>query len=460
MRKLTAFLLVLTLMFGAVSVLAQDVETITFWSDQFQPERVERQRAIIAAFEEANPGVRVELAVMDNNLMDQLMTINVAAGTPPDVVLTPMVTVNKWYSDGLLDADFATSVIDSLGVDTFFPGALALIQLEDGRYPAIPVDGWGQLLVYREDLFAEAGLTAPDSYANILAAAEALHDPDNGLVGFCGPNNAGEVYTWQTFEHLALANGAAFVDADGNITFDTPEMIEAIQWYSDLMTSYGPGESDWFWQQTRANYLGGGCAMTIWSPFILDEMAGLRDSAFPSCEECADDPAFIARNSGFVSGISGFSSDAPAAWGETNNLGVAPGASESAQAFIEFYMNESYVDGLAVAPEGKFPMRPGTADEPSLYIDAWRELEVGVDRKAPLSDFYGAEELDLIVAGAEGYSRMGYDVGQSLLASAVNTQFFIQENLVAVLNGDLSAEDAAIEMQIAAEDLQAELTEE
>ena len=40
--------------------------------------------------------------------------------------------------------------------------------------------------------------------------------------------------------------------------------------------------------------------MVIWSSFILDEMAGLRNDALPTCPECEDDPAFLAKNSGVV----------------------------------------------------------------------------------------------------------------------------------------------------------------
>ena len=105
-------------------------------------------------------------------------------------------------------------------------------------------------------------------------------------------------------------------------------------------------------------------------------------------------------------------------------------------------------------------MRRGTPDDPTAFIEGWSNLDVGVDRKAPLSDFYDAETLNTIVQGADGYMRMGYDQGQQLLASAIGSQFFIQENLVAVLNGDLTAEEAAEEMQIATEDIQAELTSE
>ena len=45
----------------------------------------------------------------------------------------------------------------------FSPRALELTA-DDGKQLAVPSDGWGQLLVYRKDLFAAAGLPAPDTY--------------------------------------------------------------------------------------------------------------------------------------------------------------------------------------------------------------------------------------------------------------------------------------------------------
>ena len=42
-------------------------------------------------------------------------------------------------------------------------------------------------------------------------------------------------------------------------------------------------------------------------------------------------------------------------------------------------MSDGYVDWLALAPEGKFPTRLGTAENPTEYADAWGGLEAGVD---------------------------------------------------------------------------------
>jgi multiple sugar transport system substrate-binding protein len=457
MKKPLSILLVsLIVLLLVAPVTAQDT-TIVFWTSEVQPERLERQQAIADAFTAMHDGVTIEIVPTEESEQVSLMTAAIAAGDLPDLVLHSVQFSARWVEDGALDPEAATALIEELGADTFSEGALALAEIEEGLYASVPSDGWGQLLLFRSDLFNEAGLEAPDSYSNILAAAEALHNPDEGLIGFCGPNATDQQYTWQVFEHVALANGASFVDADGNITFNTPEMIEAIEFYDELMTNFGPGEAGWFWDQTRANYLAGNCAMTIWSPFILDEMAGLRDSAFPTCAECEENPGFIAENTSVVSAFTGYSNDEPAAWGSTFNIGISTSADDMAMEFAMFWFNEGYLDALGIAPEGKFPMRRGTAEDPSAFIDGWSMLDVGVDRRAPLSDFYDEETLNIIVEGSDGYTRMGFDVGESVLASAVGSQFFIQENLAAVLNDELTAEEAAEEIQFTIEDLQLDL---
>ncbi len=456
-KFLSVLSIALIVMLIVAPVAAQEETTVVFWTSEVQPERIERQQAIADAFMAENEGVVVEIVPTEESEQVSLMTAAIAAGDLPDVVLHSVQFSARWVADGALDAAAATSVIEELGAETFSEGALALAQLEDGSYASVPSDGWGQLLLFRSDLFEEAMLEAPDSYSNILAAAEALHNPDEGLIGFCGPNATDQQYTWQVFEHVALANGASFVDAEGNITFNTPEMIEAIEFYDELMTNFGPGEAGWYWDQTRANYQAGNCAMTIWSPFILDEMAGLRDSAFPTCPECEENPAFIAENTSVVSAFTGYSNDEPAAWGSTFNVGISPTASDAARDFVMFWFNEAYLDALGIAPEGKFPMRRGTMEEPTAFIDGWAMLDVGVDRRAPLSDFYDEETLNIIVAGSDGYTRMGFDVGESVLASAVGSQFFIQENLALVLNDELTAEEAAEEIQFTIEDLQLDM---
>src|SRR4029450_4059445 len=101
--------------------------------------------------------------------------------------------------------------------------------------------------------------------------------------------------------------------------------------------------------------------MVIWSTFILDEMAGLRNDAKPNCPECKQDPAFLAKNSGVVTAIEGPNGEEPAVFGEITSWTITADAStDPSVELVEYMMNDGYIPWIAIAPEGKVPARKGT----------------------------------------------------------------------------------------------------
>jgi multiple sugar transport system substrate-binding protein len=431
-------------------------ETITFWSTETQPERLEITKQIIDAFTEET-GVNVSLVATDEDQLPELMITNAASGTLPDVVFHPIDFTIGWAANGLLDTAAAQQVVDELGEDTFSSGALNLATYQ-GQAAAVPSDGWGQLLIYRKDLFDAAGLEKPDTFDKIETAAAALNDPGNNFYGITASTDGGAVFTQQTFEHFALANGCELVDDSGNITLDSDACVEAIQFYTDLMENYSPGGVQDV-VTTRATYFAGQAAMIVWSPFILDEMAGLRDAAFPSCPECEADPAFLASVSDFVPSFSG-PSGSPAQYGQVSLMGITTGADTgNAQAFVKYWLSEGYIDWLSTSPEGKFPLRKGTPDNPTEYIDGWKTLSTGVDRQAKLTDFYPEDVIDALVTGTDGFSRWGFTQGAGELVAAIYTSLPVPQALREVIDGALTPSEAAADAQAAAEEEQALLEE-
>ncbi|MBZ0302493.1 MAG: extracellular solute-binding protein, partial [Anaerolineae bacterium] len=448
--------LLLSMLFGLSSIALAQGETIVFWSTETQPERAAVTQEIIGQFTEQS-GINVVLVLTGEDDLPNLVTNNLAAGTLPDVIFHPVDFTAAWYQQGILDSAAATAVISDLGSETF--SALGLVGDGMGGYMAVPSDGWGQLLIYRADLFDKAGLAAPTTFDTIEAAAKALHDPDNNFYGIVAATDPGAVFTQQTFEHFALANGVQLTDDEGNITLNTPQMTEAIAFYTNLVGNYGPpGVQDVV--STRATYFAGQAAMIVWSPFILDEMAGLRDNAFPACPECADNPAYLAENSGIVPAFVGPSGSEPVQYGQVSNLGITTQAStEAAQAFVQYWLTDGYLKWLGVSPEGKFPMHRGTQDNPTLYIDGWSQLETGVDRKAPLSQFYSEEVIQTLIEGASGFARWGFNQGQGALVGGVYQELPVPEVLAEVLNGTMTPEQAAEEVQFLVQDIQDALAE-
>ena len=422
-------------------------QELRFWTTEEQPDRLAKQQEMAAEFE-SQTGISVEVIPVSETDLGTRATAAFAANDLPDVIYHTLQYVLPWSEAGILDTGAADEVVEELGADTFAPGALEMANFE-GDVAAVPLDGWTQMIVYRKDLFEQNGLAAPDSYANIVAAMEALHNPPE-MYGFVAATKVDENFMSQVLEHVFLANGVSPVRADGSVDLDEQATIEVLDFYKALVEASPPGEL--YWKQSRELYFAGQAAMIIWSPFILDELAGLRDSAPPTINA---DPTSreLAERTGIVTTVSGPSNPSGAAWGDVRYLGITADADiDAAIEFVKFSMDQGYTSTLAIAPEGKFPVRRGTADDPDRFTEAWSELPVGVDRKAPLSDLYPAAVIEEIVSGLETADRWGVREGQLSLASKIiNSQVFnrlVREYIdgersasetVAVLREELSA---------------------
>jgi multiple sugar transport system substrate-binding protein len=125
-----------------------------------------------------------------------------------------------------------------------------------------------------------------------------------------------------------------------------------------------------------------------------------------------------------VTNFAGPSNPDGAAWADVRYFGITADAdTDVAMEFVEFSMSDGYTQTLSIAPEGKFPVRRGTADDPTAFLEAWATLPVGVDRKAPLGDLYAQEMIDEIVGGLDVAQRWGVADGQLALASKmINSQ--------------------------------------
>jgi multiple sugar transport system substrate-binding protein len=403
---------------------------ITVWTLDPEPERIAATEAIVAGFTRAT-GIAVELVQVDEDRLPARVAGAAASGTLPDVMSLPLGLAHAYAQEQILDADAAQAVVDELGIETFAESALKLVN-RDGQATTVPSDGWGQLLIYRKDLFARAGLDVPRTLDQVRDAAARLHSPRR--VGITLATTPGDAFTGQSFEYVALANGCQLVDGGGSPSLTTVECVDTFRRYAELADRFSlPGAQDV--DSTRAAYLAGRAAMIVWSPFLLDAMAGLRDDVLPTCTQCRKDPAFLARNSGLVTALAGVEGE-PAQYGEISTWGIVEGGStERAKAFARYMLSEGYVKWLAISPQGKFPLRSGDLEDGSRFVEAWSGLESGVDRKAPLSDFYDADAIAALASGAENFERWGFEQGQGALVGAMAGEQPVPDALVAAIRG-------------------------
>ena len=416
-------------------------DTITMWTMEEQPDRMAAQERIAAAFE-AETGHTVNVVAVSEKDIATRATAAFAAGELPDVLNHTVQHLLPFAEAGMLDSAAATEIVEDLGTNTFASGPVNMAKSE-GEIVSVPTDGWTQLVVYRSDLFADAGLKAPKTFADIEAAIAKLHNPPS-MYGFVAATKIDETYMMQLIEHISLAAGYNPVNADGSINEDTSKLKNVLSFYKTIADA--SPEGDLFWKQSRELYLGGQAAMIIWSPSLLDELGGLRDSA-PVTISDDQTTKELAKDTGFVTVFAGPGNDAGAAYADVRYLGVTADANtDVASDFIKYVVSKGYGDWLGMAPEGKFPVRNGTFGGDTSYQKVWASLDVGVDRKEPLANIYPKSVIDDIVEGLSVGDRWGVADGQLATASKLVNARVMSQVIRKYIDGEISLDAAADEI--------------
>lgn len=179
------------LMLSASTVSMSLADTITMWTMEEQPDRMEAQERIAAAFK-AKTGHEVKVVPVSEKDIATRATAAFGAGDLPDVLNHTVQHLLPFASAGMLDSGAATEVVENLGMGSFASGPVNMAK-SNGEIVSVPTDGWTQLVVYCADKFAEMGLNPPKTFADIEAAIAKLHNPPN-MYGFVAATKIDETY--------------------------------------------------------------------------------------------------------------------------------------------------------------------------------------------------------------------------------------------------------------------------
>ncbi|MEV0891157.1 extracellular solute-binding protein [Promicromonospora sp. NPDC050262] len=419
--------------------------SITFWTPQSTPERVAAQEAVAERFTQET-GIEVDVVPLAAADQDQALVTGAASGEVPDVILAGASQVTSWQSQGLLDTDVVQETLDTLDPATFNENALGAVTVQDAdtgesTIAAVPSDGWVHLIAYRTDLLEAAGVEVPTTVAELAQAATTVKE-ELDVTGIALGTQSGTASGTEGIESIFQSAGCRLV-SDGDVTIDSPECTEAAGLFKELRDSSVAGDYDV--ESARAAYLAGDAAMLLFSTHILDELANLDEAVPPSCEQCTDDPEFLAKNSGFITvldppGASASSADddaaTPAQFGATLAYAVPAHANaDEARQYVEFVLGEGYADTLAVATEGRLPLRTGTPENPTEYLDAWGGLGFGPKVESSVAEVYGDDLVTAMGEGMSAVARWGQGTPDATLAGLVATQGTLAQQLDPLYRG-------------------------
>lgn len=217
-------------------------------------------------FEEAT-GIKIEFQQFSNEQASQKIAVSMAAGGADiDVMMirpldeTLLYSQNGWLEN--LDP-YISEDGEEMEYDDFMEACKDVCSGEAENAVALPMMTESGVVYYNKTMFEEAGITElPTTWEELYEVAAKLHNPDENICGFAC-RGAGNPSVTQ-FSAVLRSFGADFFDENGTATLNTPEAVEAFEFYGKLLRECGPtGVLNMGWTETWNLFTQGNAAMRM-----------------------------------------------------------------------------------------------------------------------------------------------------------------------------------------------------
>ncbi len=285
--KSIALCLLLSVMVS-MSVPAQEIHLKFYYPVGVSGPLVSVINGMVEEFSQTHPGIVVEpiYAGNYNNTMQKVQTA-VLGGNPPDIAV---VEISELFSllamDSIIPLD---EYIEAEGgpefLDQFFPAFFGNAKVE-GKIYGFPFQRSTPVLYWNKDAFKASAdeLTAagldpnrpPQNWDELVAYSKILTKREGDEVKQYGVILPGGWNDW-IFESFSRQNGSQLLKEDGKtVTFDTPENLEALKLWADLMITHKTSPVLRPWNITPEDFIAGVSAMMYYS---TGGMAQVRELA-------------------------------------------------------------------------------------------------------------------------------------------------------------------------------------
>ena len=335
--------------------------TIDFWSNHpGKSQATEKQ--LIAAFEKANPGLKVKLtdAGKDYEEVAQKFNAALAGGQLPDVVVASDVTwfnfaLNNRFADvGALFAKHGLSTsdyVDSLYADYLY----------NGKHYAIPYARSTVLFYYNKDVFKKAGLPdrPPTSWDEFTQWAPRLQSAIGGGKHAMILDDGADYLDW-TFQSIAWSYGGGY-SKGWKTTFTDPKTVHAAK----VLQGWGKAGYVKTSADSASDFSAGLGAVLLES---TGDLGGFKQVPFE-------------LGVGFVPAPGGVKCCPTGGAGVAIPSGISAARQANAAKFVEFLTNAKNTSTFTQAT-GYMPVRKSALKEPeeAAYLKKNPNFKVAVDQ--------------------------------------------------------------------------------
>ena len=400
----TAVALALAALAGAAS--ATDIVIATVNNGHM----IEMQK-LTPHFEKANPTIKVKWVTLEEGVLRQRVTTDIATkGGQFDVMTIGMYETPIWGKKGWLNEIKPDAAYD---VDDLLPAMRNGLSV-DGKLYAAPFYGESSMLMYRKDLTDKAGVTFAErpTWDQVRDAASKIHDPKAGVYGICLRGKPGWGDNMAFLTTMVNSFGGQWFDMAWKPQLESKPWHDAVTFYVDLLKKYGPpGSSANSFNEILALYNEGKCGMwidaTIAASFITD----------PKQSKVADKVAFAQGP------YSATQKGANWLWAWALAVPAGTKNADAAQKFINWATSKDYIKlvaqekGWAAVPTGTRKSTYATPEfmKAAKFAEAEKKAIDSAnpnDSTLPKSPYVGVQ-----FAAIPEFQAIGIAVGQQMSAA-------------------------------------------
>ncbi len=299
-------------------------------------------------FEAANPGIKLNWVVVEENILRQRITTDISTGSGQfDLVFlglyeTPIFAKHGWLRE-------IKNIPATYDVEDVFKSLRDGLS-QNGKLYALPFYGESSMLMYRKDLFDAKGLKMPvqPTYDDIQKFAAALTDKSAGIYGITLRGKPGWGENMAFVGTLVNTFGGTWFDMKWNPQIDTPEWKKAVSYYVNLMKNYGPpGASGNGFNENLTLFASGKAAMWIDATVAAGSLSDPKESQVAGKVGFANAPIAVTPNGSHW------------LWAWAFAIPKASKSGDAAEKFALWATSKEYIN-LAAADAGWATVPPGT----------------------------------------------------------------------------------------------------
>jgi multiple sugar transport system substrate-binding protein len=208
---------------------------------------------------EKKTGIKVELSQYGEDQLSAQYNVKLNAGTNDiDVMMYRPLQEGKLFAKNGYLANLSSDVSSNKtwGWNDFQSGPVGSTTYK-GNVVGVPIITEQEVLYYRKDLLAKAGLKVPKTMDELQAAAKAIKEQNPGVAGFVARTDKSAAVT--QFSSFLYSFGGDFIDKKGKSAVSSAAAKKAYAFYGGLLHNYGPENvgTDMSWPQAMAIFTQG-----------------------------------------------------------------------------------------------------------------------------------------------------------------------------------------------------------